>query len=43
MLATVLRHTGRFDEAAKQLDQLVCFDGAEKWELEIQKERELLS
>ena len=43
MLATVLRHTGRFDEASKQLDQLICFDGAEKWELEIQRERELLS
>jgi len=43
MLATVLRHTGRFDEESKQLDQLICFDGAEKWELEIQRERELLS
>ncbi len=43
MLATILRHTGRFDEASKQLDQLICFDGAERWELEIQRERELLS
>jgi hypothetical protein len=43
MLATVLRHTGRFDEASRQLDQLICFDGAEKWELEIETERELLS
>ncbi len=43
MLATVLRHTGRYGEAWKQLDQLVCFDGAEKWELEIQRERELLN
>jgi hypothetical protein len=42
MLATLLRHTGRFDEASKQLDQLVCFDGAEKWDLEIQAEREQL-
>jgi hypothetical protein len=43
MLATVLRHTGRFDEASRQLDQLICFDGAEKWELEIETERELVS
>jgi tetratricopeptide (TPR) repeat protein len=43
LLATLLRHTGRFDEASRQLDQLVCFDGAEKWELEIQAERELLA
>lgn len=42
-LATLLRHTGRFDEASVQLDQLVCFDGAEKWELEIQTERKLLA
>jgi tetratricopeptide (TPR) repeat protein len=43
LLATLLRHTGRFDEAWKQLDQLLCFDGAEKWELEIQAERERLT
>ena len=43
MLATIMRHTGRLDEAWKQLDQLVCFDGADKWELEIERERDLLS
>jgi len=42
MLATLLRRTGRHDEARRQLDQLACFEGAEKWELEIQKERGLL-
>jgi hypothetical protein len=42
LLATLLRHTGRFDEASKQLDQLSCFEGAEKWELEIKSERERL-
>jgi hypothetical protein len=43
LLATLLRHTGRFEEAWRQLDQLLCFDGAEKWELEIQAERERLT
>jgi len=43
MLATLLRHTRRFDEAAGQLDQLVGFEGAGKWELEIRRERELLA
>ena len=42
MLATLLRHTGRCDEAGRQLDQLVCFEGAEKWGLEIESERQLL-
>ncbi len=40
MLATLLRHTARFDEAAQQLDELSRCDGAEKWELEIRRERE---
>jgi len=43
LLATLLRHTGRIEEALKQLDQLLCLDGAEKWELEIQAERKLLT
>jgi thioredoxin-like negative regulator of GroEL len=43
MLATLWRHTGRFDEAAAELEQLTCLDGAEKWEWEIQRERELLT
>jgi hypothetical protein len=42
MLATLMRHTGRHDEAAAQLDTLAQFEGAGKWELEIERERELL-
>ena len=43
MLATLMRHTARADEAMKQLDLLASLDGAEKWELEIRRERELLA
>ncbi len=43
MLATLLRHTGRLEEASAALDQLSCFEGVEKWELEIRRERELLA
>jgi thioredoxin-like negative regulator of GroEL len=43
MLATLLRRAGRFDEAARQLDTLTRFEGAGKWELETQQERELLA
>ncbi len=43
MLATLLRHTGRFGEAAAQLDLLTRFEGAGKWEWEVRRERELLS
>jgi predicted Zn-dependent protease len=43
MLATLLRHTGRLDDAARQLDTLARFEGAGKWELEIRQERELLA
>jgi hypothetical protein len=43
MLATLFRHTGRLPEAAAQLDLLTRFEGAEKWEWEVQRERELLS
>ena len=42
MLATLLRHTGRLDEATRQLDTLARLEGAGKWELEIRQERELL-
>jgi len=42
MLATLMRHSGRFDEARRQLDILLRLEGAEKWELEIRRERELL-
>jgi len=43
MLATLLRHTGRLDEAEKQLDMICRLDGSERWELEIQAERQLLA
>lgn len=43
MLATLMRHTGRFDEAVGELDTLTRFEGADKWELEIQHERKLLA
>lgn len=43
MLATLLRHTGRNDEAKQQLDTLARFEGAGKWQWEIERERELLA
>jgi hypothetical protein len=43
MLATLLRHTGRLDEAVQQLDTLARFEGADKWALEMRQERELLT
>jgi hypothetical protein len=43
MLATLLRHAGRLDEATRQLDVLSRFEGAGKWEVEIQNERDLLA
>lgn len=43
MLATLLRHVGRLDEASRQIDALVRFEGAEKWALEIEQERKLLN
>ena len=42
MLATLLRHTGRADEASRQLDRLERLEGSEKWALEICRERERL-
>jgi len=42
MLATLLRRTGRPGEAERELDRIDRFDGSEKWELEIRRERELL-
>ncbi len=42
MLATVWRRAGRLDESAAQLDRLGRLDESSKWELEIQKERELI-
>jgi hypothetical protein len=43
MLATLLRRVKRFDEAKQHLDTLAKFEGAGKWELEIQEERDLLA
>jgi hypothetical protein len=43
MLATLLRHTARRDEAAEQLELLTRLEGAEKWEWEIRRERQLLA
>ena len=42
MLATLFRHTGRFDEAVGQLDILDRTEGCGKWDMEIGRERELL-
>lgn len=42
MLATLLRHTRRFDEAAQHLAFLQRLEDAGKWELEICREWELL-
>jgi thioredoxin-like negative regulator of GroEL len=43
LIATLLRHTGRLDEASRQLDQLERLEDCRKWELEIRRERELLA
>lgn len=43
MLATLWRHTGRFEEASQQLDRLELLDGARKWRLEIHQERKRLA
>jgi hypothetical protein len=43
MLATLLRHTKRFDEAVRQLSILVRLDGAPYWASEIRREGELLA
>jgi hypothetical protein len=42
MLATLLRHTGRTDEARRELKQLERLESAEKWRLEIRQEYERL-
>jgi hypothetical protein len=42
-LATLYRHNRRYDEATKQLDILVRYGGAEKWELEIEREQVLIA
>jgi hypothetical protein len=42
MRATLFRHTGRFGEAAGELERVERFESSRKWELEIRRERELL-
>jgi cytochrome c-type biogenesis protein CcmH/NrfG len=43
MLATVLRRTDRVSEAVRQLDAMARFEGAGKWQCEMQRERRLLA
>jgi thioredoxin-like negative regulator of GroEL len=43
LLATLFRHTKRFEEATRQLNQLARLDGAQRWALEIQREGQLLA
>lgn len=42
MLATLYRHTKRFDAATSQLGEIEQFEGAEKWQSEIATERQLI-
>lgn len=42
MLATLWRHTGRTEEALRQLDRLELLDGARRWSFEIHQERKCL-
>ena len=42
LMATLMRHTRRFDDATHQLNLLVRMDGAHRWALEIHGEGELL-
>jgi hypothetical protein len=43
MLATLMRHTGRLDEAHQQIEILTRFEGSQKWQMEIEEERGLLA
>lgn len=40
LLASLLRRTGRLEEAGRQLDTLARFEAADKWQLEIERERQ---
>ena len=42
MLAALLRHTKRYEEAQIQLDRLRRVEGSQKWNLEIDEEQRLL-
>lgn len=43
LLATLLRHTGRFPEAGRELARLARLDDATAWQFEIERERQLMS
>ena len=43
MLATLLRHTERSDDARRELKRVEQLESAEKWQLEIQQEYERLA
>ncbi|HOM17750.1 MAG TPA: hypothetical protein PK777_02195 [Thermoguttaceae bacterium] len=40
MIATLFRHTRRWEEASRQLDQLERLEASRAWTLEIHRERE---
>ena len=42
MLAALMRHTKRFEEAQIQLDRLRRIEGSRKWDIEIDEEQRLL-
>ena len=42
LLAALLRRVGRLEEAGRQLDMLTRFEAADNWQLEIQRERQLI-
>jgi len=43
MLATLMRRTGRFDEARRELAKLEQLERSEKWQLEIKQEHERIN
>jgi hypothetical protein len=43
MMASLLLHTKRFDDATRQLNLLARIDGAHRWAMEIHREGELLA
>jgi len=43
LLATLLRHSEKYDDAKAQLTQLESLDGAGKWAMEIYQERNLIA
>ncbi|MDZ7619790.1 MAG: hypothetical protein U1E05_22560 [Patescibacteria group bacterium] len=42
LLTALLRRVGRLEEAGRQLDTLTRFEAADHWQLEIQRERQLI-